>query len=91
MDTNQMTAKQLRELAKLREQEEIAAGKPKKLAAPDFAELEKRCDSIIAEALKKEDDREVDLDDVREYIYEAAMTAFYGPGVFDWLNKTLYA
>lgn len=42
----------------------------------------------LAEAGKAEDSaREFDDDDLKQYIYEAVMTACYGPGYFPWVRS----
>ena len=56
---------------------------PQPIENPDFAQLIKTCkehlETIVEEGY-------ID-DDGTEYIYEAAMTALYGDGIFTYINS----
>jgi len=58
--------------------------KPKQLACIDLSELKAQCAYQI-ESLESGDYREKQY----QYIYEAAMEAFYGKNVWEWINKKL--
>jgi len=46
------------------------------------------CEEYIAE-LEKDEEERYGLDDIEHYIFEVAMTTFYGNDVWIWINKQL--
>ena len=50
---------------------------------PDWAPLITLCEQQLDDVQAGESDDDSDLD---HYIYEAALTALYGPDIFKWMN-----
>jgi hypothetical protein len=67
------------------EAEERKEQRPKPVDSPNLAKLVVAIESYFTEL---EGSHEVD-DDTEHYIFEEAVTALYGPGIFDWINKHL--
>jgi len=65
-----------------RKQAEELASIPKFVAEPDLTRLRKVCAEYISELYKH---GRVDSD-MKQYIFEEAMTDLYGKDVFDWIN-----
>lgn len=68
-----------------RKQEEKRRNMPRRLDNPDWSAVEKMCEEYI-NALAWNGRPPKDAD---HYIYEAAMTAVFGNGVWVWINKRL--
>lgn len=93
MDTSELTPKQLRELAdqKEREQREILNDIPQMVADPDLTELRKLCQTRIDYAAGKIGRDEFDPEDQDAYVESAAMEAFFGKGVHNWIGRAMRA
>jgi len=63
--------------------------KPQMLPDPDFTALRRLCQEYIDRA-DVEGGNFVEDNDDDHYIYEAAIEAFFGEGVWDWLNNRPY-
>ena len=59
-------------------------GRPQPLAEPNYEKLQKLCADLINEMAIGSYHSEQDW---RIWIYEEALTAIYGPKIFDWINK----
>lgn len=59
--------------------------KPELRSAPDFSEIVPLCISYI-ETVEKGETADSDL---REYIFEAAMSACYGADVWNWIRNKM--
>lgn len=70
---------QLRDELKRRRDEK----KPKQLPTPDFTELGILCNEYI-ESIHSKGWAD---DDSKEFIFEAALRAFYGMDIFKWTNE----
>lgn len=72
------------ELEKELERRKTSGGLPSQpLANPDFTPLRGLVISGIEQAAKEQ----FQDDDFKHYVYEAAVTAVYGPTFWDWRNK----
>lgn len=91
MDANNMTPQQLRELAaeKEREQLELQANIPQMVDSPDLTRLKKHCQMSIDFAAGRIGRDEFDPEEHDTYVAEEAMKAFFGKGVYDWLNRAM--
>lgn len=56
---------------------------PKPVENPDFTEVTKLCQEYVRSLVQE---KYVD-DDLDHYIYEAAMNAVFGKGIFDYMRK----
>lgn len=83
MTLSNYTNEQLR--TELKKREKNVATKPVLLASPDLSALQALCQEQI-DCLSSGKGCNEDLD---MYIYEAAMEALYGDGVFNWINACL--
>ena len=68
-----------------REQARYKAEKPALLAIFDIDDLEAICQQYIDELYNTE---RAD-DDLKQYIFEAAIEAFFGKGIWGWVNARL--
>lgn len=59
------------------------ANPPVPLASPDFTVLRQ----VVERGVKEEIEQQDPDDDFKQYVYEAAMDAIYGPAYFEWRNK----
>lgn len=57
--------------------------KPKLLTTPKLDGLRSVCEAYLKEIEDGEEDT-----DTKHYIFEAAMEAFYGKGVWDYINSS---
>ena len=84
MDVRHLTTDEIREELARREQEEAEGDKPKMLEKKiDLVRLKGVCQAHI-DALAN---GEYESDDTEHYIYEEAMNALFGKGVWKWINK----
>lgn len=60
-----------------------AGERPRPLTSIEIQNLIEVCDAHVEEL----DKNGYADDDSSHYIYEAAMTAIYGPNIFKWINK----
>jgi hypothetical protein len=63
----------------------VALQMPQPLASPDWTEVVKVCQERLQEYL---DGNETDSD-IPHYIYEAAIKAVFGPGVWEWIRAVV--
>ena len=72
--------------AYLKERKNILSNVPNPIREPDYTMLK----SLVVQHIKNmaSDDYCEDNDD-KEYIYEEAIAAVYGPDVFKWINARL--
>lgn len=68
-----------------REKERRENKRPTLVENPDFSNVIRDCIAYV-DHLHKHDYEPKDLD---HYVFEHAMKAVFGPGVFDWINKKL--
>lgn len=59
------------------------ADKPCMIEVPDYKALRGLCQKYIDDLHEK---NWVD-DDLKHYVFETAMTTFFGPNVWGWINK----
>lgn len=57
--------------------------KPTAVEAPDFGSVAKLCHQVVNELA----DHGYCDGDLKVYIYEEAMSAVFGPGVWDWMRE----
>jgi hypothetical protein len=72
------------EIERRRRKEELES-RPKLRESPDFSKLITECSSVLDQIAE---DHYMD-EDSKEYIYEAAMAAIFGPDVWKWINARL--
>lgn len=73
-------------LAELERKKTIALASPKPLQNPDFSTLVITVTNGVAQAAHKQHEDA----DFKQYVYEAALKAVYGPDFFKWRNKQKY-
>lgn len=93
MDISKLTPKQLREIADQRErdQREILNDIPQMVAEPDLTQLRKLCQMRIDYAAGKIGHDEFDVEDQDAYVESAAMEAFFGKDVHNWIGRAMRA
>lgn len=69
--------------AELEDRKSIDKQPPKPLENPDFTLL---INTVVDGVARMVEDQYED-DDLKEYIYESAMTCIYGKSFFDWNNR----
>jgi hypothetical protein len=62
--------------------------KPEQLQQFNLDELLLQCEQYMND-IESGELHEDGQSDLQHYIFEAAMKAFYGPDVFDWINSKL--
>ena len=85
MDIKDASIEQLKAELVAREKVKRSEGKPKPLDVLDFSWVKKYCADYLNEV---ENDEAVDSG-IPDFIFEAAMEACYGSGVWDWINPRL--
>lgn len=83
-DISEMTNQELERELQRRKRKKEAAARPRVVAKIDLTNLIEITESHISNLSRCEE-----RDDDKQYIYEAAMIAIYGPDVFDWINSKL--
>jgi len=71
-------------LAELKRREDTEVPQPEPLENPNYSSLLATCESYMAELGRHESEDS----ELPHYIYEAAMTAIYGLGVWKWIVAT---
>ena len=79
------TDKELEAELAARKKAREAGDRPVALAQPDWKPVLK----MAADHMKAIESNGREDEDFDHYLYEAAMTAIYGPNVFKWINKKL--
>jgi hypothetical protein len=81
-DLDHISDEQLRAELERREEAEEARLRPRPQPYQDYEGLVKQCEAYIEELANYSYD-----EDAKQYIYEAAIEAIYGKGVWKWINS----
>lgn len=82
---NNCTAEQLQQELDKRKRQKDEAERPKQLEDVDLTQLRESCQYQIDHLAT----HGYTAKDADHYIYEAAMIAIFGKGVFQWINKKM--